>query len=409
MATVPLLVGCEDPMFAPPASDQRHSSALEDTYPIAVWYYVRGYLPEEPVQARDAMTAELAHIRSLGFNTIVADAVTGERRVSLLEVAADQSLRVILPHAPTKEYVRTGRIDSEPVANSMSVIRANVEQVGRFPALLMHFVYDAPNKEVIDRLAEVVQGYRRLDPSHPTFVPMCRNVVAFAKKTGQSVVLWDNFPIAEGAPPGDLRNRRYRGPATHGEALYEIVSQLPEHRHWAMIQALAMPGRIRMPTPAEWSVIHLTALAAGCVDGVVFYRYHTDNENPDTGLALPNHTMTPERTVAIRRFTRRAREWGRMLQGTKPIKTALRVENNHLRAAVLVRPKRQFLLVFNPDVETFGYDTVFLPTTIRGERIARAVNVDKPKRYLPKGNRGEIPIELRLRPGEGMLFELFGP
>ena len=380
----------------------------QEIYPIAAWYYVKGYVPETKSQARDVMAGDFSHLRSLGFNAIVADAIKDDRRGLLLDVAERQSMQVILPHARTMAFVRGGQFNRAVLSEPKSVVRENVQQVGRHPALYMHYVYDAPSADVAERLAEIVTLYRRLDPAHPVFVALNQGPAALARHLNLSVVLWDNFPLAEDARPGELMNRRYATPSTHVAALADIYAATPDRHHWAMVQAVAIPGRVRFPTPAEMNVIYLAALGAGFVDGVVFYRYHTD-ESPDSGLAPANRAMAPERTAAVRQVTKRASTWGPMLTRTRPATDPIRLKNGRLHATVLSGPKRQFVLVYNPDVVTFGHDTVYLPTTVQGRSVIRAVNVDEPKRYGIKGSPPEIPIVLRLSPGEGRLFELFGP
>jgi hypothetical protein len=354
------------------------------------------------------MAGDFAHIRSLGFNTIVADAIDDQRRRLLLDVAEVHSLRVILPHIRTTAYIQGNRSDPAVLRGAATIARENIESVGAHPALFMHFLDDAPPLDVVGRLTEMVRWYERYDLGHPVFVPLTRDVAALVRRVRLPVVVWDNFPLAENAALGEFRNRRYATPATHAEALAEIYAQTPGCEHWAMIQALAMPGRVRMPTPAELSALHLTSLAAGFVDGVVFFRYHAD-ERPDTGLATANHAMPPERTAAVRRIIERAKTWGPMLKQSRPSPLVLRTENARLRPKLFVGAKRRFLLVFNPDLATFGYDTVYVPTIVHGRPVARAVNVDQPKRFLATGSTAEIAIELRLRPGDGCLLELFGP
>ncbi|MBN1342983.1 MAG: hypothetical protein JXQ73_09910 [Phycisphaerae bacterium] len=405
-----IVCGCETFDFQPPIQQKQaeQPTPLEDVYTVAVWYYVRGYVPPEPAQARATMAADFGHIASLGFNTIVADAVDDDRRQMLLDVAESQSLRVILPHARTAAFIKNGQFDPAVMSAPEPVVRDNLQRIGRHLALAMHLVYDVPTPDVLDRLAEVTALYERLDPAHPVFVPLSRDVPGYVKRANLPVVLWDNFPLAEDAQPGELKNRRYDRPATHLEAMTEIYAATPHRRHWMMIQAAAIPGRMRMPTPAEWDVIYLTALSAGFVDGLVFYRYHAD-KTPDSGLAAANRSMPPGRTAAVRKITKRAIKWGPLLKGLAPTPGIVRTSQGRLRPTLFVGPKRSFLLVYNPDVETFGYDTVLVPTAIPGRAVARAVNVDETERYLPTGPGDEIPIKLRLRPGEGNLFELFAP
>jgi len=398
-----IFAGCDAPV-----SDMPRVRQYVGEYPVAVWYYVKGYVPDDAIQARETMNGDFAHIRSLGFNTIVADGIQDARRVALLDVADAQSLQVVLPHERTAAYVRNGRSDPIVRCGPETVVQENVLLVGDHPALYMHYVYDAPSLDVANRLAEMVEIYGRLDPAHSVFVALSRDPVMLSHRANLPVLLWDNFPIAEGAAPGELLNRRYETPVRHPEALADIRARTPGRKHWAMVQALAIPERLRMPTAVEWDLIYLTALAAGFVDGVVFYRYHTD-QSPDSGLADGNHGMPPGRAAAVRRMTKRAGTWGPMLVGAKPAKDVVQTENGRLRGVFLIGPKRQFLLVFNPAVATFGYDTVRVPATVQGRRIVRAVNVSEPKRYLPVGGGAEIPIELRLRPAEGDLFELFSP
>jgi hypothetical protein len=382
--------------------------AVDDLYPVAVWYYVRNYVPNDDAQARKVMAGEFAHLRSLGFNTIVADAIEDQRRELVLDVAEEQSIRVILPFSRTFAYVRGLQSDRGGPTEAESIVRANVEQVGRHPALYMHYIYDAPTPDLAGRLGEIARLYGMDDPAHPAFVVLSRDVASIANRADLPMVLWDNFPVGEGAPPGDLRNRRYDAPAMHAEALAEIYAQTPNRKHWAMIQALAMPGRLRMPTPAEWDVMHLSALAAGFVDGVVFYRYHMD-QDPDSGLGSATRVMPGQRIAAVRKVTKRARDWGPMLRGTRPSRQVVRSNEGALASVLLVGGKRRFLLVYNLDVETFGYDTVYVPTMVDSHAVVRAVNVDEPERFQQVGTAAEIPIQLRLRPGQGHLFELFGP
>lgn len=391
-----LMTGCEAP-----AAGSRGVQWV-GSYPVAVWYNVRGYVPEPEAQARATLTGDFTHIRSLGFNTILADEVDDPRRTLLLDVAQEHALQVILPHARTAAYIREGQLDA------VSVVNESLERIGQHPALFMHFVCDAPKPDVVGRLAEVVRLYRATDPDHPVLAVLSHQVAVLAQEADLPVVVWDNFPLAEGGEPGEMLNRRYESPATHAEALAQICRHTPGRRHWAMIQSLAMPGKLRFPTPAEWDVLYLTAIAAGFVDGVVFYRYQNDGQE-NGGLAFPDHTMSAERTTTLKRMTARAWRWGQMLKGAKPVLESLPTQNNRLRATLLFGPKRGFLLVYNPDVRTFGYDTVRLPVNTQGHTFARAVDVDEVQRYLPGLSGAEIVMELRLKPGEGRLYELFGP
>ncbi len=393
--------GCAAPEAAP-IRQQR------EPYPIAAWYYVRSYVPEPEAQARRALAGDFAHLRSLGFNTIVADAIEDSRRKLLLDVAEQQSIRVILPHLRTMAYIRSGQFDPAVMSEPRSVVSENVQSVGQHPALSMHYLYDAPTMDVGDRLKEMVELYGALDPVHPVFVALSQSPGDLACHADLPVVLWDNFPVAEDARPGELLNRRYETPVTHAEALANLYAQTADRQHWAMIQAIAIPGKVRLPTPAEWNVIYLTALSAGFVDGVVFYRYHTD-ERADSGLASSNHTMPPERMAAVKEITKTAARWGPMLRQTRLLPDAVRRENDRVRAVLFAGAKRRFLLVLNPDVETFAHDTVYVPPVVGGRPVARAVNVDETKRFLPAGAERGIAIKCRLRPGEGRLLELFGP
>jgi hypothetical protein len=401
MAAGLLAAGCNAPTRRPDAQQA-------EVYPVAVWYCVRGYVPEAEDGARTAMIADFAHIRSLGFNTVVAEDVDDRQSELLLDAAQNQSLHVVLSDSQTTAYIRGGRSDSGVTSRAESLVRDHVRRVGRHPALLMHCLYDAPPPEVIDRLAEVVQLYRSLDPDHAVLTVVTDDAAAMVKGADLPIVLWDNFPLPEGGKPGELLNRRYEGPTTHADALAQIYAKTQGRQHWTMIQALAMPGLVRFPTPAEWDVIYLSSIAAGFVDGVVVYRYQSD-EGVNSGLCEPNRNMPPERTAAIMRLTGRALRWGPLLRSAVPVIGPVPMESNQLRAVLLKGPKRRFLLVYNPDVQVFSYDTVHLPTTAQGWRIARALDMDEPQRYLPSASGTEIPIELRLRPGEGRLLELFGP
>ncbi len=404
-ASVLLAAGCDVPQATAVTQPQQ---AHSDVYPVAVWYYVRGYVPEDAAAAQSRMAADFGHIRSLGFNTIVADAVQDERRGLLLDTAHAQGLRVVLPHAAGAGYVRTGKLARSTAGGVEALVEANLRQVASHPALLMHYLCDAPTVDMAGRLAELAGLYRSRDPSHSVFVPLSRQVAEIVRQAQLPVVVWDNFPIAEQAPPGRLMNRRYATPTSHADALEAIYAKTAERRHWAIMQAAALPGRLRMPTPAEWDLLHFTALASGFVDGLVFYRYHTD-EDPDSGLASPNHMMPPSRLTALRRITQRAEAWGPLLRATQPSAVDVPTEDQRLRAKLLIATKRRFLLVYNPDVQTFAHDVVRLPAMVQGRRVARAVDVDEPKRFLPTGDGSAVPIELRLRPGAGKLYELFGP
>jgi len=395
------LLGCEAP--STPGVTQHG-----EFYPVAVWYEVAGHIPEAEDQARAALTADFVHIRSLGFNTILAEGVEDRYSELLLDVAQEQSLRVILPHARTMAYIRGGQFDPEVMNEPETVVRENVRWTSRHPALLMHFIYDAPTSDLAERLGEVARLYRKIDPDHPVLAVLSHDVATLVKQADLPIVLWDNFPLAEGGQAGELLNRRYEEPRSHLEALARIRAQTPDRQHWVMIQALAMPGRLRFPTPAEWDVIYLSAVAVGFVDGVVFYRYHTDDQ-PDGGLAGRDHAVPPERAAAIKRMTERAVRWGRLLRGTEPLADLVQTETNRLRASLLVGTKRRLLLVYNPDVQTFAYDTVHLPLMVRDGAVARVVDVDESQRYLPAASGREITMALRLRPGEGRLFEVFAP
>lgn len=406
MASLILLAsGCEVPQAAAVTEPQQEHP---EVYPLAVWYYVRGYVPDDAAQARAVLTGDFGHIRTLGFNTVIADAIQDEQRGLLLDVAGSQGLRVVLPHAAGARYIRTGRLPRTGPSSVEALVEANLQQIGNHPALWMHYLCDAPDVGMAGRLTELARLYRSRDPAHRVFVPLSRDVPEIVGQADLPVVVWDNFPVAENAPPGQLTNRRYGTPTSHGETMQAIYAKTPDQAHWALLQAVALPGRIRMPKPAEWELMHFSALAAGFADGLIVYRYHTDDD-PDSGLAGPNHMVPAARLAALRRITKRATAWGPLLRPTRPSPIDVPTKTQRIETKLLIGAKRRFLLVYNPDVETFAHDTALLPTFVQGQRVARAVDVDEPKRFLPTGDGATIPIELHLRPGAGKLYELFGP
>ncbi len=402
-SSILMLCGCH-PQETAPLPIIQHG----DQTPVAIWYGVGSCLSGQEEQGRTILSRDFAQLRSLGFNTVLTDELEDGRRTEILDVAQEQSLRVILPHNRTTAYIRGGRFDPDVIDEAEVVVQKNIQEVSRHPAMFMHFICDAPEAEATERVAEIAGLYRRFDDDHPALAVLSRDAARIAQQSDLPIVLWDNFPLAEDSPPGELRNRREEHPPTHNQALTALYAQTPKRSHWAMIQAVAIPERLRFPSPAEWDLLYHSALAAGFTDGVMFYTYLAGNP-AESGLVKEDRTLSPERSVALTRLIQRILKWGPLVRGTAPLSGVVRAENDRVSTMLLVRTKRRLLLAYNPNVETFSHDTIRVPTTVQGQPVARVVDVIEPQRFLPNTTTNEIPIQVNLKPGEGRLYELFAP
>jgi len=372
-----------------------------DFFPCGAWFYWQPDVPDAAEAASAYLDGIFDTVSSLGMNTVVADAVPPDRYNVVLDAAHRRGLKVILPGGKAATFIRGGW-DEQKHGALADAIEAHIAAVGAHPALLMHYVYDVPRTNMIPRLAQVNELFRRLSPEQPTFVAYMHDVAAIANGANSPTVSWDNFPIATTNPPGVFVNLRYDIGSPYEEHLFRIRRETPGRRHILLIQAFDSPNRLRFPTPAEMRCqVHL-AFLNGWTDGLLFYRLHTRGKGDKLSQGLLDTTgqVRAGYPEALQRICTQAVTFGRLLTGTTPGDLP-NTPPAPLRWQMFSSRTHSYLLLVNRDVEHPVARRVSLPNEWAPETPIQQVLADG---ELRPANRIGDGLDLELPPGDAALF-----
>lgn len=160
----------------------------------------------------------------------------------------------------------------------------------------------------------------------------------------------------------------------------------------------------QMPATTSNLIQYYQALAAGCTDGLLFWRYRSwpDQSN---GIVEFDGSLNPNQAASIRSILQKVSGISDRLIGAEPLADSpARMDSTKLKHQVFLRGEHAVILVYNEDPAHFSRGTLHIKPNFMGKQVLRAVTVSSGERHLPQHD--EISILLNLRPEDAELFEL---
>jgi len=372
-----LTAGCA----APPASKAFHPVGVAYSLELARILYGGDCFAQ--------MDRDFASLRQIGFDTVLIEDTEDADRRRVTELAAEHSLRPILPTRAILYYVRTGRLPGgcpspEALAGSMRWPHTDP------PTLLSLGL--CQDEEAAQRVAHIAKARQAGDPSgaNPTFA-LAAGAAADSAVLEASLGALACLPSA-GTGPGRVLWLECPAPDSPHEADGDDPHGVPD-------------------SAGAWLAQYHVGLAAGLTGGVLLHRFRGV---PGQGSAIVEgaEPLSPHAAAAVRRVAARARRWGPRLDGLTPRAVAPDgAASDELRAVLFSGGKRRFLLLFNASTTAYIHHQTRLPSALDGQPVERAVEVPADGHVLAgqvvPARADELVLPLDLAPGDGALWELF--
>ena len=378
-------------------------------FPVGVWFYWRGNVPDDDAQAQAVLDKMFAKVRSAGMNVVVADGIVEQNAQPVLDAAQRHGLKVILScRFLTQKRRRRGQPPPDEAAIHER-IKAYLPKVDGHPALYFHYTYDCPRQAQTAYLRGINQLFAKLAPSHPTFMAYFRNLPEIANGSNAPTLSWDNFPIGSENPPGVLVNYRYPGAMDHEREMERIHDKTPGLRRLMLIQAFDSPGRLRYPSAAELRVQINAAFLAGWTDGILFYRFHSRaGKRPRKGMVDAQMRWQVCSADELKQICEKTRKIGQHLAESKRRPAALLAVPPQLRVAEFQKGQARYALVMNRSAtERFDGEAVTARARTRRrtpwQKLSAVENVLTQQRHSIAG-KAATRIRVALDAGDAVLF-----
>ena len=384
-------------------------SAEDPFFPVGVWFYWQGKVPDEADKAEAYLGRMLARIRSVGMNVVVADGIVEKNTVRVLDAARQHGMKVILSCRFISQPRRRGKQPLPDEALILKQLQAYLPKVARHPALCLHYTYDCPRMAQSNYLLRVNELVRRLTPNHLTFIACNQTPPEVANGSKAPVITWDNFPIGVNNPPGVLVNYRYSGIIDHERELGRICEKTPDSRHIQLIQAFDSPGRLRLPSPSELRLQINVGFLCGWTDGVLFYRFHSGSgKRPSKGMVDEKLNWQIASAKQLKEICEKTRNIGIRLMGSKRYPPSLLAVPPVLGVAEFQKGDTRYALIVNRSAtDKFdGYVIVAGASTRRSTPWQQLASVED----VLTGEKHQVDpkestrVSVSLLPGGAMLF-----
>lgn len=315
-----------------------------------------------PASVQATMKSDFEAIRGMGFDTVWLDHFDGTGARTLLKLSAAEGLALLWPCREVQQYLRTQRLPPGcgQLQELAGVARACLPVSGQIAGLGILDLGDDSRANFAETLRIIAKSdsVRCVAGSSRTVEP----------QTGVS---------------GRLAVIRV-GEGVGGEAERPMEDWLGQYHR---------------------------GLLAGLTDGVLLDRFRGVTSGAD-GLVSRQRQMTPRRAAALSVLLGRVRKWSPILAGTTRRGVAHDARQSvRVRQAVLVRGTRRFLLVVNPDDTHYARGAVTVAGPLSGRNVRRVVEVgtgvDRPAGRVVDAVQGQVRLQVDLRPGGAVLYEVF--
>ncbi len=161
---------------------------------------------------------------------------------------------------------------------------------------------------------------------------------------------------------------------------------------------------------ASWLAAYHAGLCAGRTGGVRVIAYRLSAE-PERALVDGREPPPPAVVATLKRLLLRAADWGPRLDGLVPREVDALLPDEDAPRVVRFDGARRYLLLANPQVDRFVHTHLTLPSESLGRPVERAVRIVRHESTsspeVVPSRRGQLEFDIRLPPGDAMLYELF--
>ncbi len=358
------------------AAPQRGPAAVP--YLLAVSYNVALPATMDLATPTAIMRGDFAHIRKLGFDTVIARHCRDDRQAPVAQAARREGLRPAWSPREQRSSVRTGRLPRG--CRAVGALVAGGRDSSRPDVVVLGGIVDA---DTAARAGQIAAAYRR--------------------QGGPPVTL------AVLAAPG-IDPTVFKPKAT-------LTACSPEHagEAWVgsamLLRCVQHEGETVPEASARWLGQYHAGLAAGLTGGLIVEPFRVV-PGQWRGLVEGTDRGGLDRATALRRITGRARHWGPRLRRLEPRDLRpLGPVSDSLRLVLFTGTKRRLVMLFNTSERHFIRGMVDLPSELDSGPVGRAVLVPPDpnaiSRRVVQPRTGRLSMAMDLAPGDAALWELF--
>ena len=347
-------------------------------HPLGVSYNVELLAAMGLPSPGTVMAEDFAHVRKLGFDTVLARHSLGSGWTMATRAARREGLTVAGSRREVLYYVRTGRLPDG--CSSVADLVARGSRADPPGIVVLGEVVDAATGA---RARQVADAYRRR-PDLP---------VTLAVLAGPNV------------EPSMVRP----------EATLTACSPKWAGKGWAgsvlLLECLQRDDETVPEASARWLGQYHAGLAAGLTGGVIVEQFRVVPGHW-RGLVEGTDRSGLDRATVLRRITGRARRWGPRLRQVEPRDIRpLGPVSHSLHVVLFAGAKRRFVMLFNTSTEHFIRGIVDLPSDLDSRPVRRAVPVPADPNEIGgqvvQPRTGRLSMTMHLAPGDAALWELF--
>jgi hypothetical protein len=221
--------------------------------------------PGNPAGAKHYYDRCFADLAAHGFNTVAVPNCPESLWETLLKSAQSTGIKVVLEVGPLVALVSEKPVTEEQIYSAAKRVFA---KIGKYQSLIRYQIRDEPDPALVPRWLLIQRILGAVDPSRPAFSCFCssESLANVANNATLSEAVFDIYPLGPAASPQTLG-----GFAAALDAFKEAAGGNP---FWAVLQAFAMPGSWRYPTPEELRSMTYLSLAFGA-KGVFDFIYQS--------------------------------------------------------------------------------------------------------------------------------------
>ncbi|HEY3269152.1 MAG TPA: hypothetical protein VGM37_19750 [Armatimonadota bacterium] len=382
-------------------------------FPMGVWYeggagaMRDNLIPDNPKLAAARYLRDFKDIAAHGVNAVVVPNSPPEHHKILLDAAKKAHLRVILElgaaGGPLGEMIRGSRPYSEDEVTK--TLEDRLKPIAGHPALWRVQLLDEPPADAFGRYGRVAAALR---VAAPGLEPFCCLIGSgdfdgFLTASQSNVAAFDCYPIGPASPEGDLAPLQNFADQAR---LAGLACARNNADAYAVIQAHAIPGGLRFPTPGEMRCMTYSALATGS-RGVFWFLYQSEWWNKEKGEMMDGLVDSQYRARPlwgeVTRLTSEIRPLAAALADLRPDPAPGVVECE--QSVRLLRDGANHPYVFVVNMDTKSAQTVHVRMRVENGS-SRVSRVGSKAKLHPRVEAGWLTFTDSLPPGGGGLYEI---
>lgn len=347
-------------------------------YPVAMTYNAELAYLLFPDNALAIIQADLAQMRSLGFDTVALRHLARDRFEAVSTLAQDAGLQIAATPPSIHAFLRSGALPADCASVNQLVAKINLSY--KMPLLLLGPLADAGSAQRADRIAQ-----------------------AWPRMTRPPVFLaWVVDPTAASA----------LGPAVDLLAATLETVPLPRAGTVMLLDCRRDADMSLADAQPAWLADYHAGLAGGLTGGLIVQGYRAVS-SLRRGLVQREDRGGYDLSTGLRRLTDRARQWGPRLRRSQPspLKSVTSLDPA-LQLVLFAGAKRRLVLMHNTATDRYLRGQARLaPDSLGTPPVLRAVQVPPDPQQvagqvIPTGT-ASLNLPFELAPGDAILWELF--